>query len=81
MINLIKFTIEELSTKDIGDICNVSSTTIERWLIRHQFPTRNRSERALVYNNKKQTKYKDKNWLYEQYILLKKIGTRNCKRF
>lgn len=43
-----KYIAEELSTREIGDLCDRSKETIRRWLDRHGIPKRSKSEAARI---------------------------------
>lgn len=59
---------EELSCKEIGKLCGVNQTTISRWLRRHDI------ERRSFGNRRKDLKYKDEEWLREQYVKKERSG-------
>ena len=70
------------SMKDIAEECNVCSSTILKWLRKLNIPTRTKKESILIYHSKKERgkeTYKNRKWLYNQYINLKKSSLQIAK--
>lgn len=60
----------EESMPEIAVICNCCTATIHNWLKKFEIERRNNSESKLIKNP--DVKYKNKDFLYEQYLELKK---------
>lgn len=58
------------SASEIGELCNVSNATIFNWLRKLKIPIREASEATQLKFDKIKRLYKNKEWLYHQYIVL-----------
>jgi|GEM_PF-3404173 len=68
-----KYIVEQLSTPDIGKICNIHPSTIYVWLKKYRLETRSYSQSVKIARKKWKEKYigtkiyHNKNWLYQKY--------------
>lgn len=71
-----KYVEEEMSTVEIGEICDVPSGTVHRILERNGIETRSFEEAAKIRGEKvlESGKHNDRDWLHHQYITLGKSG-------
>ncbi|MBA7583580.1 hypothetical protein ES708_25526 [subsurface metagenome] len=63
-----------MGLREIGELCNVGEVTILCWMRKYKIPRRDRIEAIDASHIKRigNDRYRDKNWLYQKYIIEKK---------
>ena len=69
-----KYVEEKLPLAEVGEICDVSCSTIVKWRDRHGLPKRSRSESLRRAHGTNEGKYNDPEWLYKEYVENEKSG-------
>lgn len=66
-----KYLDEKFSTYDIARLYHIDNHTITRWMKKYNIPSRCTAEANISWNEKRIKKYKNKDYLYQKYVIEK----------